>query len=251
MIIGGRGYTPGDRVITRRNDRRYDVDNGTLGTVIAINPDTGSVLLETDTGEPRALDHAYVARYLHQPYALTAHGAKAPKAPKAPPSNGPSDAPFRGPLLRGRAPSDVAPVCVLRNARTGDVPGRAGVCRSRGTGSPAGHPWHRPRPSTPDGLAPSRTPNCSWNTPRTSCCEPQPPKEIDDESQRRATGGSRLLEALAIVTKMYALEVPMIADLAGSGRLDQMTDPDVARCWSWTKAWMDAAKRIGSSDPMS
>jgi ATP-dependent exoDNAse (exonuclease V) alpha subunit len=76
LIIGGRGYVPGDRVITRRNDRRHDVDNGSLATIIAIDPDTGSMLLETDTAEPRALDHQYVARYLEHAYALTAHGAQ-------------------------------------------------------------------------------------------------------------------------------------------------------------------------------
>jgi ATP-dependent exoDNAse (exonuclease V) alpha subunit len=76
VIIGGRGYAPGDRVIARRNDRRHDVDNGTLATVIAIDPDTGSMLLETDAGEPRALDHEYVARYLEHAYALAAHGAQ-------------------------------------------------------------------------------------------------------------------------------------------------------------------------------
>jgi conjugative relaxase-like TrwC/TraI family protein len=76
VIIGGRGYAPGDRVIARRNDRRHDVDNGTLATVIAIDPDTGGMLLETDSGEPRALDQAYVARYLEHAYALTAHGAQ-------------------------------------------------------------------------------------------------------------------------------------------------------------------------------
>jgi ATP-dependent exoDNAse (exonuclease V) alpha subunit len=76
VIIGGRGYASGDRVISRRNDRRQDVDNGTLGTVIAIDADTGAMLLETDSGGPRALDHEYVARYLEHAYALTAHGAQ-------------------------------------------------------------------------------------------------------------------------------------------------------------------------------
>jgi conjugative relaxase-like TrwC/TraI family protein len=76
LIIGGRGYTSGDRVISRRNDRRQDVDNGTLATVIAIDANTGAMLLETDAGEQRALDHEYVARYLEHAYALTAHGAQ-------------------------------------------------------------------------------------------------------------------------------------------------------------------------------
>jgi conjugative relaxase-like TrwC/TraI family protein len=76
VIIGGRGYAPGDRVISRRNDRRQDVDNGTLASVIAIDADTGAMLLETDAGEPRALDHEYVAQHLEHAYALTAHGAQ-------------------------------------------------------------------------------------------------------------------------------------------------------------------------------
>jgi conjugative relaxase-like TrwC/TraI family protein len=76
VIIGGRGYTPDDRVIARRNDRRRDVDNGMLATVIAIDPDTGSMLLEADNGEPLALDHEYIALHLEHAYALTAHGAQ-------------------------------------------------------------------------------------------------------------------------------------------------------------------------------
>jgi ATP-dependent exoDNAse (exonuclease V) alpha subunit len=76
VIIGGRPYAGGDRVIARSNDRRRDVDNGTLRTVIAIDADTGAMLLETDAGEPRALDHEYIARYLEHAYALTAHGAQ-------------------------------------------------------------------------------------------------------------------------------------------------------------------------------
>jgi hypothetical protein len=62
--------------VARRNDRRRDVDNGTLATVIAIDPDSGPMLLETDSGEPRALDHEYAARYLEHAYALTAHGTQ-------------------------------------------------------------------------------------------------------------------------------------------------------------------------------
>ena len=42
MIIGGREYTEGDGVIARRNDRRRDVENGTLATIITIDPDQGA-----------------------------------------------------------------------------------------------------------------------------------------------------------------------------------------------------------------
>lgn len=51
------------------------------------------------------------------------------------------------------------------------------------------------------------------------------------------------LEALALLTALYDRETPMVSDLAGSGRLDQVTDPDVAHCWSWTAAWIAAAKQ--------
>jgi ATP-dependent exoDNAse (exonuclease V) alpha subunit len=76
VFLGGREYAPGDRVIARSNHRRHDLDNGTLATVIHINPATGAMLLETDAGEPRALDPQYVAEHLQHAYALTAHSAQ-------------------------------------------------------------------------------------------------------------------------------------------------------------------------------
>lgn len=76
VLISGRAYTPGDRVIARRNDRHHDLDNGTLATVVEIDRGTGAMIVQTDTGQPRALDPAYVARHLEHAYALTAHGAQ-------------------------------------------------------------------------------------------------------------------------------------------------------------------------------
>ena len=76
MLIAGREYAPGDRVIARRNDRRHDVDNGTLATVIEIDSRTHRMSLETDSGQRRELDLAYVAAYVEHAYALTAHGAQ-------------------------------------------------------------------------------------------------------------------------------------------------------------------------------
>jgi conjugative relaxase-like TrwC/TraI family protein len=76
VIVGGREYAPGDRVIARRNHRHHDVDNGTLATVIAVDPQTGAMIVHTDRGEPRALDPSYVADHLQHAYALTAHGAQ-------------------------------------------------------------------------------------------------------------------------------------------------------------------------------
>jgi hypothetical protein len=69
-------FRTGDRVIARRNDRVRDVYNGTLGTVVAIDLDRVSLTVETDGGELRPLDVAYVADHLEHAYALTGHGAQ-------------------------------------------------------------------------------------------------------------------------------------------------------------------------------
>ncbi len=76
VLVGGREYARGDRVIARRNDRHHDVDNGTLATVVELDPHTGAMIVQTDSGEPRALDPIYVAEHLEHAYALTAHGAQ-------------------------------------------------------------------------------------------------------------------------------------------------------------------------------
>ena len=63
----------GDRVIARRNDHRRGVDNGTRGTVIAVDPTEKEILVRTDAGAQRSLDAAYVTEHLQHAYALTAH----------------------------------------------------------------------------------------------------------------------------------------------------------------------------------
>ena len=77
VFIGGREYSPGDRVIARRNDRHHDVDNGTTGTVLSVDHRGSTLTIRTDTGETRTLPHEYVAQHLQHAYALTAHGAQA------------------------------------------------------------------------------------------------------------------------------------------------------------------------------
>ena len=77
VFIGGREYSPGDRVIARRNHRHHDVDNGTTGTVVAIDARNGVLTIRTDTGQARTLPHKYAAQHLQHAYALTAHGAQA------------------------------------------------------------------------------------------------------------------------------------------------------------------------------
>jgi len=69
-------YAPGDRVIARRNSRYHDVDNGTVGTVIEIDARRHRMRLETDLGDLRELDLAYVTRHVQHAYALTGHGAQ-------------------------------------------------------------------------------------------------------------------------------------------------------------------------------
>jgi hypothetical protein len=51
------------------------VDNGTLGTVRAIDGRTGILTVETDSGETRDLDAPYVSDHLEHAYALTGNGA--------------------------------------------------------------------------------------------------------------------------------------------------------------------------------
>jgi ATP-dependent exoDNAse (exonuclease V) alpha subunit len=76
VLIGGREYTCGDRVVARRNHRRHDLDNGTLGTIVNVDGQSGAMLIETDTGELRVVDAAYAAKHLEHAYALTAHSAQ-------------------------------------------------------------------------------------------------------------------------------------------------------------------------------
>ena len=71
--VAGHEFAVGDRVIARRNDRARAVDNGTRGTVIAVDPTEKDILVRTDTGAQRTLDAAYVTEHLQHAYALTAH----------------------------------------------------------------------------------------------------------------------------------------------------------------------------------
>jgi conjugative relaxase-like TrwC/TraI family protein len=76
VTIADREFRVGDRVIARRNDRYRDIDNGTLGSVAAIDRDTGELMIITDAGQRRQLDAGYVSDHLEHAYALTGHGAQ-------------------------------------------------------------------------------------------------------------------------------------------------------------------------------
>jgi hypothetical protein len=81
----------GDRVIARRNDRELDVDNGTRGTVRAVDPDTKAISIETDNGQVRQLPADYVAAHLEHAYALTGHGSQGATVDRAVVVGGPED----------------------------------------------------------------------------------------------------------------------------------------------------------------
>jgi conjugative relaxase-like TrwC/TraI family protein len=76
VVIGGREFRVGERVIARRNDRQLDVDNGTLATVRAMHRLTGTLRVELDGGGRRELDSAYVGDHVEYAYALTGHGTQ-------------------------------------------------------------------------------------------------------------------------------------------------------------------------------
>jgi conjugative relaxase-like TrwC/TraI family protein len=71
--IGGREWAVGDRIIARRNDRGRDLDNGTRGTVAAVDEQSG-LIVSLDTGGVRQLDADFVERDVEHAYAVTGHG---------------------------------------------------------------------------------------------------------------------------------------------------------------------------------
>ena len=73
-------WAVGDRVIARRNHKGYDLDNGTLGTIVEL--DESGMTLADDNGHTRRFDASdpehvrYVSEHLEHAYALTAHGTQ-------------------------------------------------------------------------------------------------------------------------------------------------------------------------------
>jgi conjugative relaxase-like TrwC/TraI family protein len=73
-------WAVGDRVIARLNSRGYNLDNGTLGTIVELD-ETGMTLSDDNGNERRfnvesADDLKYVSEHLEHAYALTAHGTQ-------------------------------------------------------------------------------------------------------------------------------------------------------------------------------
>jgi conjugative relaxase-like TrwC/TraI family protein len=76
ITVGNFDVAVGDRVVARRNDREVDVDNGTRGTVWAVDSARLVVTLQTDDGLLRELPADYVPEHLEHAYALTGHGSQ-------------------------------------------------------------------------------------------------------------------------------------------------------------------------------
>ncbi|MCL2420187.1 MAG: relaxase domain-containing protein, partial [Conexibacteraceae bacterium] len=81
FAFGGQRLAVGDRVITRRNDRRIDVDNGGIATVTGVRG--GQVHVRTADGRKRVLPAAYAAEHLEHAYAVTGHASQGATAEAA------------------------------------------------------------------------------------------------------------------------------------------------------------------------
>ena len=128
-----RSWTVGDRVITRRNDRRLDVDNGTLGAITAYDRARMAVQIKTDNGERRWLNLHYLPTTWNTPTRSLATPAKA--APSTEPSSSADQrrSPATGrtpPCSRARTDTDIhligdhAPADHDRREYAPDRPGR-------------------------------------------------------------------------------------------------------------------------------
>jgi ATP-dependent exoDNAse (exonuclease V) alpha subunit len=77
ITSGDRAFAVGDEVITRRNNRRAGLVNGTRARVTAIDTEQRTVNITTSAGDQRQVDSSYLDEgWLQHGYALTAHAAQ-------------------------------------------------------------------------------------------------------------------------------------------------------------------------------
>ncbi len=72
LVVSGREWGAGDRLVCRRNDYGLGVRNGTRGTVLEIDADRRALLVRTDEGVTVRLPEHYLGDVQHG-YALTGH----------------------------------------------------------------------------------------------------------------------------------------------------------------------------------
>lgn len=82
LTVAGRSFQTGDRVLICRNDTNQTtpdgdpvrIDNGTLGTITAVQPDTRTVDVDLRTGQTVRIGREYLeAGHLDHGYAMTIH----------------------------------------------------------------------------------------------------------------------------------------------------------------------------------
>ncbi len=73
LDANGHTFQTGDRVLCLRNDRRLGLRNGTLATVIAVDPDAGALSIRTDDAIAIVPRRYLDAGHLTYGYALTVH----------------------------------------------------------------------------------------------------------------------------------------------------------------------------------
>jgi len=83
ITVAGREFAVGDQAIALRNHRKLDLDNGTRGVVIAVDPASGSLWLHTEEGRTLWLPAWYLQpsrwslrRRIDHAYAITCHKAE-------------------------------------------------------------------------------------------------------------------------------------------------------------------------------
>jgi ATP-dependent exoDNAse (exonuclease V) alpha subunit len=79
LVLDGRPFAAGDRVLLRRNDRRLGVANGDRAVVVAVDADRRSLAVsvgERDVVLPRAYLEAGRRTPLQHGYAMTGHAAQ-------------------------------------------------------------------------------------------------------------------------------------------------------------------------------
>jgi hypothetical protein len=78
LETGARVFQAGDRILCRNNQNRLDVNNGDLGTVASVNPESGSLTVRLDRDpKPRDLPSWYLEDgHVDYGYALTGHKAQ-------------------------------------------------------------------------------------------------------------------------------------------------------------------------------
>lgn len=77
LVAGDREYAIGDRIVCLRNNDYLGVQNGTRGTVTAVDPVRRTLTITSDGGTTHNLSNQYLADgHLRYGYALTGHSAQ-------------------------------------------------------------------------------------------------------------------------------------------------------------------------------